>query len=239
MAKHLFGKKALFDNLDNHIIIKVDLAKPNQEIINILKAANIKYQVHNDADHFFDQFSKGLNHQGIVTTVKQNHSLNLLAMLDTLKTKSSVVILVVDSIQDAHNFGAILRTCDAFKVDIVIYKKDNQVPINDFVAKASMGAINNLTLCPVINLSQTLELLKQNGYWLYASGLNTGAINYATVAFDKHTVLIIGNENKGVATNLLKCADFIVQIPMHGKVQSLNVSVATGILLAKIREQLS
>jgi 23S rRNA (guanosine2251-2'-O)-methyltransferase len=164
MVKRLFGKKTLLENLHNPNIIKVDLANDEVEIIKLLKTNGIKYQLHHSKDHFFDQFDVGLNHQGIVINLKQSSHSDLEQVLDNIKNQSTGLILIVDSIQDAQNFGAILRTCEAFKVDAVIYKKDNQVPINDFVIKTSMGAINHLNLCNVSNLSQVLALLKKHGY---------------------------------------------------------------------------
>jgi 23S rRNA (guanosine2251-2'-O)-methyltransferase len=158
----LFGKKALLDNIDNDNVVNVDLHKNNKELISLLKSKNIDFKVHYD-DVYFNRFDKNLNHQGVVVHLQESEKANTIeTFLKQIKDKS--IVLVIDSIQDPQNFGAILRTCDAFGVDAVIYKKDNQVQINDFVIKSSMGAINYLNLIKVTNLARTLEQLKQAGY---------------------------------------------------------------------------
>jgi 23S rRNA (guanosine2251-2'-O)-methyltransferase len=101
-----------------------------------------------------------------------------------------------------------------------------------------MGAIQHLNLIRVTNLTQTIKQLKEAGYWIYASALTKQATNYAKVKYDKKVALIVGNEENGIGQLLIKEADFQVMIPMYGKIQSLNVSVATGILLAQIKQQL-
>jgi 23S rRNA (guanosine2251-2'-O)-methyltransferase len=156
----LFGKKALLDNINNKNIISVDLII-NNELISLLQQKNIKFTIRNT--NFFKQFDRNLNHQGVVTHLQHNKKVNDIdSFLSSPKTTS--VVLVIDGIQDPQNFGAILRSCDAFGVDVIIYKKDNQVQINDFVIKSSMGAIEHLNLIKVVNLSRTIEQLKQVGY---------------------------------------------------------------------------
>jgi 23S rRNA (guanosine2251-2'-O)-methyltransferase len=224
----LLGKKALLDNIDNKDIISVDLSANNIEIINLLKQKKIKFTIQNE--NFFKRFDVSLNHQNVLVHLNDGNKIDNIDSLLKLSKQESI-ILVLDGIQDSQNFGAILRSCDAFGVDAVIYKKDNQVQVNDFVIKSSMGAIQHLNLIRVTNLARTLEQLKQAGYWIYASALNTKAQNINDIKFDKKTVIVVGNENKGVANLLLDKSDFIIKIPMVGHVQSLNVSVATGILL--------
>jgi 23S rRNA (guanosine2251-2'-O)-methyltransferase len=157
----LLGKKALLDNIDNKDIVSVDLLLSNVEIINLLKQKKIKFTIQNE--NFFKHFDTNLNHQNIVVHLKQGNKIdNIDSLLKLSKPES--IILVIDSIQDPQNFGAILRSCDAFGVDAVIYKKDNQVQVNDFVIKSSMGAIQHLNLIRVTNLARTLDQLKQAGY---------------------------------------------------------------------------
>jgi 23S rRNA (guanosine2251-2'-O)-methyltransferase len=158
-SKKLFGKKALLDNID--FIDYVILINKDNSLINLLNQKQIKYQFINK--QYFNKFDHSLNHQGIVSFLKQPKSINNLD--DFLKlSKDKSIVLIIDSIQDPQNFGAILRTCDAFNVDAVIYKKDNQVQINDFVIKSSMGAINYLNMIRVSNLSNIVQVLKKAGY---------------------------------------------------------------------------
>jgi 23S rRNA (guanosine2251-2'-O)-methyltransferase len=151
----LFGKKALIDNIDK--INKVELENKDSQIISLLKEHNIQFEI--KGTKFFSLLDKNLNHQGIIS-----YADNKIGSLEDIYNKTNAIVLIVDELQDPQNFGAILRTCDAFGVDAVIYKKDNQVQINDFVIKSSMGAINNLNLFKVTNLSNEIELLKKNGF---------------------------------------------------------------------------
>jgi 23S rRNA (guanosine2251-2'-O)-methyltransferase len=236
MANVLFGRKPLLENLTSNNIANVDLSKNNRDLISSLKKYNIQYQLRDD--NFFNKYDKKLNHQGIVITLKESNKINdLKTFFDIAKTKSQSIVLVIDSIQDPQNFGSILRTCDTMGVDAVIYKKDNQVQINDFVSKSSMGAIQYLNLIKVTNLSNALEEFKNNGYWIYTSALLDKSIDYDKVKYENKCVLIVGSEENGVSSIIINRSDFLIKIPMQGKIKSLNVAVATGILLSKINSQ--
>jgi 23S rRNA (guanosine2251-2'-O)-methyltransferase len=163
MTNTLFGRKPLLENLISGKIVNVDLSKTNRDLISTLKKHNIHFQLRDDS--FFNKYDKKLNHQGIVITLNQSNGIkDLCSLIEFTKTKTKSTILLIDSIQDPQNFGSILRTCDAMGVDAVIYKKDNQVQINDFVSRASMGAIQYLNLVRVVNISHVLDELKKNGY---------------------------------------------------------------------------
>jgi len=148
------------------------------------------------------------------------------------------LILVLDSIQDPHNLGAILRTAECAGANGVIITKHNSASINETVIKTSAGATEHLKICPVNNLSQTLKELKANGFWIVGSALEN-AKDYTKVDYKIPLVLVVGNEEKGIRRLTAESCDFIVEIPMKGKIQSLNVSVAAGILLFEILRQRS
>ncbi|GMO15999.1 MAG: 23S rRNA (guanosine(2251)-2'-O)-methyltransferase RlmB [Mycoplasmoidaceae bacterium] len=226
----LFGKKSLIENINN--VEKVELSSSRLELVNLLKENKIPYSI--KPDSYFNKF-ENINHQKVVSYTKPTKHLNILDFLKTDKEKS--IFVVLDSIMDPGNFGAILRTCESFGVDGIVYKKDNQAQINETVSKTSQGAVNRLNMFRVTNLSQTLELLKKSGYWIYTSALNDKAQNYSKINYDNKTVLVIGNEENGVNKNIITNSDFVITIPMIGTSQSLNVSVATGILLAQIVKQ--
>jgi 23S rRNA (guanosine2251-2'-O)-methyltransferase len=161
MKNIAYGKKALLDHIDDDII-NVDLLSTQMDIIKILKEKKINYRLR--GMDFFSNLSPYLNHQGVIVTLKQNNKYQSLEDLVKDKSKKESIVLVVDGLQDPQNFGAIIRTSDAFGVDAIIYKKDNQVQINDFVIKSSMGAINRVPLFKVSNLTQALTTLKKAGY---------------------------------------------------------------------------
>jgi 23S rRNA (guanosine2251-2'-O)-methyltransferase len=162
MTQQLFGRKVLLENINNNQIINVDLAKQNRDLIPLLKKHHINFQLRDN--NFFKNYDLHLNHQGIVINMKNNQIKDLTSLITFVKNKPQSIVLIIDGIQDPQNFGSILRTCDAMQVDGVIYKKDNQAQINDFVSKTSMGAVQYLNLVKVTNLHQVLDLLKNIGY---------------------------------------------------------------------------
>ncbi len=234
---YLFGKKALFDNLDKEIKM-VYIYKPSNEILTVLKKNNISYEVLKNGV-FFKRFDKKLNHQNIAILLNNDENTSLKDYLNSISNQQKQLILIVDSIQDPQNFGAILRTAEGFGVDAVIYKKNNQVQINELVNKTSTGAVANLKLFKVANLVNEINLLKEKGFWVYASCLDETSHDYSKVKYDNKTALIVGNENNGISPLVQKHSDFKIKIRMFGKVQSFNVSVSTGILLSEIRKQIN
>ena len=132
-----------------------------------------------------------------------------------------------------HNFGAILRSADAFGVDGVIIKSRNQVPLNMTVAKVSTGAIEYVKVAEVNNIVSAINKLKENGFWIYTAD-GSGKDNYETLDYSGPTALVVGSEGHGASRLVMENSDFIIKIPMKGHVNSLNVSVSVGILLSRI-----
>ena len=137
--------------------------------------------------------------------------------------------------EDPHNFGAIIRTCEAAGVDYIIIPKNRSVEINSTVMKVSAGALNNIKIIEVNNLTNAIDKLKDNGFWIYATDMD--GENYTDVKYDSKTALIIGNEGKGISRLVLEKSDFIISIPMKGKINSLNASVAVGITIYEVVRQ--
>jgi 23S rRNA (guanosine2251-2'-O)-methyltransferase len=185
------------------------------------------------------------NAQG-VAAVKQSHKFYSLDEIISesflpagrAKNSPSPLILVLDSIQDTHNVGAILRSAECSGVNGVIVTKHNSAPINETVVKTSAGATEHVKIAQVNNLVNTIDELKEKGFWIVGSSLEN-AKPYTEVDYKIPIALIVGNEEKGIRKLTADKCDFLVQIPMTGKLQSLNVSVATGILLFEIIRQRS
>ncbi|MBT8386780.1 MAG: 23S rRNA (guanosine(2251)-2'-O)-methyltransferase RlmB [Ignavibacteria bacterium] len=178
------------------------------------------------------------NTQG-VAAVKQSHifySLN--DIISEAKNSPSPLILILDSIQDTHNVGAILRTAECSRVNGVVVTKHNSAPINETVVKTSAGATEHVKIAQVNNLVNIIDQLKEKGFWIIGSSLDN-AKPYTEVDYNIPVALIVGNEEKGIRKLTADKCDYLVQIPMTGKLQSLNVSVATGILLFEIIRQRS
>ncbi|WP_031489132.1 23S rRNA (guanosine(2251)-2'-O)-methyltransferase RlmB [Ureaplasma canigenitalium] len=235
MKKYNFGWKALNDALSNNgVINEVHVLESNVKAIRLLNLHNISYTI--EKPHFFNHFN-GVNHQGVCFVMKENMVVekSIDELINQLKNEQNALILMLDHIQDPGNFGAILRTANAFGVNAVIYSKNNQAAINDHVIKTSMGAVNYLNLIKVSNLNIAIEKLKQINFFIYASTLNNEALSYSKVDYASKTCIVVGNEDIGVRMQVVKNSDLAIYIPMIGNVQSLNVSVATGILLANFR----
>lgn len=184
----------------------------------------------------FKTYSPDKNAQGVIALKQDFKFSSLDTILMETKKSSLPLILVLDEIQDPHNVGAILRSAECSGVNGVILTKHNSVTITSTVTKVSAGATEHLKICQVNNLSQTIDELKENGFWIVGSSLEN-AKNYIEVEYKIPIALIVGNEEKGIRKLTASKCDFLVKIPMSGKIQSLNVSVATGILLFEILRQ--
>lgn len=143
--------------------------------------------------------------------------------------KDENLIVILDHLEDPHNFGAIIRTCEAAGVKTIIIPKDRSVSVNSTVMKTSVGALKYVKIIMVNNLVNVINTLKKDGYFVYAADMD--GINYKDTNFASKTVLIIGNEGKGISKLVKDNSDEIVSIPMNGNINSLNASVACGVLV--------
>lgn len=184
--------------------------------------------------NYLNQLSNNGNHQGIIVEIFPHEYCSVEEIIANGKDKKQPLILILDEIEDPQNFGAIIRSADAFGVDGIIVKSTNQVPLNWTVAKVSTGAIEYVKVAQVPNLNNVIKTLKENGYWIYAAD-GSAEESYEKVNYDGKVALIVGSEGRGISNLVMKNSDFIIKIPMTGHVNSLNVSVSTGILLSRIR----
>ena len=136
---------------------------------------------------------------------------------------------MLDHLEDPHNLGAIIRTCEAAGVSGIIIPKDRSVSVNSTVMKVSAGALELVKISQVTNLAQTLNYLKKQGYWIV--GTDMQGTKYNEIDYSGKTVIVIGNEGKGMSDIITKNCDFIASIPMRGNINSLNASVAAGIII--------
>ncbi len=187
----------------------------------------------------FKSLTDNENAQGVIALKLSFKFSSLDEIISKSKQSKYPLILALDSIQDTHNLGAIIRTADCSGVDGIIITKHNSAPINETVVKTSAGATEYAKVCAVANLSQALKQLKENGFWIFGSTLTENSKDYTSVDYKLPTVLIIGNEEKGIRKLTADNCDFLINIPMRGNIQSLNVSVAAGIILFEILRQQS
>ena len=236
MKELIFGRNPVKEAIKAKRVLKVYLTQgfTDRALLQLLSDSFIPKVIKSNGE--ISAMASGGNHQGIVAEIKPYEYVSLDYVLHACKGEHNPTLVILDGINDPHNMGAVLRNCDIFGVKGVIVSKHNQVPLNSTVAKTSAGAINYVPVALVNNLNQAISTLKENGFWILSAD-GSGNTSYLDVDYDIPVALVIGSEGKGIAPLILKNSDYIVKIPMHGKVNSLNASVASGILLAKIKEQ--
>ena len=168
------------------------------------------------------------NHQGIIIDMEDYQYTPLNKILDRGDDK----ILILDHILDPHNFGAIIRTAVAAGIKTIIIPNDRQVLVNSTVVKTSVGAVFDIDIVLVTNLNNTIKILKDNGFWIYGTVMS--GEDYREVDYNGKVCLIIGNEEKGMSKLVKESCDFLITIPISPKIDSLNASVAAGILIYEV-----
>lgn len=151
----------------------------------------------------------------------------------SLKEGDSAFVLILDGITDPHNLGAILRSADQFGADLVLIPERRSVQANETVVKVSSGAAQYVPIAVVTNLNREIKTLKENGFWIYGADMN-GTSSY-NERFTSRTALVMGSEGDGISQLVRKNCDYVVSIPMRGHIDSLNVSVAAGVLMYEYR----
>lgn len=170
------------------------------------------------------------NHQGIIAFTSEFNYCTVDDILDVARAKgTSNFILILDGVEDPHNFGSIIRVAECLGVDGIIISKNRACPVTDTVAKVSAGAIEHVKIAKVTNINTEIEKLKEKNIWVYACEL--GGEDLDKTDLSGNIAIVVGSEGKGVSSLTRKLCDGIVSMEMYGKVNSLNVSVATGIVL--------
>lgn len=222
----VFGRNVIEEMLNNHEKInKVYLQKnfKEEKLISSIQKYNIEIEYKEKYE--LDKLVKG-THQGIIGVVKDYEYCELEDIID------EEVIIILDHLEDPHNLGAIIRTAEAAGVKAIIIPKDRSVQVNSTVFKVSAGAIENIKIARVTNIVNTMKDLKKNGYWIYGTDMNQDS--FKDCEYSEKMALVIGNEGSGMSRLVKENCDFIISIPMKGQINSLNASVAAGILLFDI-----
>ncbi len=198
----------------------------DKNIIKSLKNRNIK--INWLEKYELDKVVKE-NHQGIILKVPDYKYFDI----DDFINKEESLVVILDHLEDPHNLGAIIRTCEAASVDGIIIPKDRSVSVNATVMKVSSGALENVKIAQVTNLVNTIKELKNKGFWII--GADMDGTDFEKIDYQGKIALVIGNEGKGLSRLVRKECDFIASIPMYGKINSLNASVAAGIIIYKTK----
>lgn len=184
-----------------------------------------------------DQITHGANHQGIVAQVAPYEYLELGDLIERAKSSTDQpVLLVADSITDPHNIGAMIRTAEALGAQGMVIPQRRAVGITSTVMKVAAGALENLPVARVVNLSRALEELKGAGFWIYGTASEASRA-VSNVQFKGATVVVVGSEGEGLSLLTQKACDELISIPLRGKTPSLNASVAAGMVLYEIYRQ--
>lgn len=220
--------------------VAVDLLKKNKKvrkviiqegfddknIISLIEKNNLVVETKSKRE--IDNLCPGVN-QGIILDIPDYKYMEL---NDFLNTEDDFVVLL-DHLEDPHNLGAIIRTCEAAGVKSIILPRDRQVQVNATVMKTSVGTLDNVNLVSVSNLVNAIERLKDAGYWVVGTSLEN-SVDYREIDYSGKIALVIGNEGKGISDLVSKKCDFLAKIPMYGETNSLNASVAAGIMIYEV-----
>ncbi len=180
-----------------------------------------------------DYYCGGGNHQGVAVVVAAHRYYSVDDILSFARDLNQPPFIVIcDEIEDPHNLGAIIRTAETCGVHGVIIPKRRSASLNATVAKTSAGALEYVRVAKVTNIANTIDYLKDNGVWIYGADMN--GTNYRALDLSGPVALVIGNEGKGIGALTAKKCDTIISLPMRGKINSLNASVAAGILMYEI-----
>lgn len=231
---YVYGKNVVRELINNKRIIKKAYLLNTLKEDDICKSlidmnVNISYLNRNE----MDKLEKG-NHQGFILEIPDFKYYDEKMMYFNLGDNPFIVIL--DHLEDPHNFGAIIRTCEAAGVDYIIIPKNRSVSVNSTVMKTSVGALDNVKIVEVTNLNNTIKKLKEKGIWVVGTDMEN-SIPYDEIDYKTPTALIIGSEGFGMSDLVRKNCDFIARIPMYGKINSLNASVAAGIMIYEVIKQ--
>ena len=225
----VFGKNVAKEVIDSNKKINRVFVTKNFSDRDMLNYFNSKKIIVSIMDKSLMDKKYGNNNQGIVLDIEDYNYYNI----DDVYNSNFIVLL--DHLEDPHNFGAIIRTCEAAGVDFIIIPRKRSVEVNSTVMKVSAGALNNIKIAEVNNLVDAIKKLKDNGFWIYATDMD--GEDYSKIKYDAKTAIIIGSEGDGISRLTRENSDFIVSIPMKGKINSLNASVAAGIVIFEVSKQ--
>lgn len=199
------------------------------------KAREAGVVVHREPMDSLDRRAAGQRHQGVLGEGSELVLSDLESLLARVREKGAkALVLALDGVTDAHNFGAILRSAAAAGVDGVVFPERRSAQLNEVVMRASAGTAGRLNLVRVVNLGRALDELKDAGAWVYGLAAGVGSRDYLEERFDAATVLVMGSEGEGLHQKISERCDGHLCIPMPGGTESLNVSAAAAIMLFRV-----
>ena len=236
MTQLVYGKNVVLNLLKKNKEIDflyIQKSRNDDDVLYLAKKNNISYKIVDRK--VLDNLVNG-NHQGYVAQIKEYKTYTIEEIIESIPQGKQPLLVALDGLEDPHNLGAILRTAACVGVDGVIFEKNRSVSLNSTVAKVSVGAIDIVKVARVTNLVQTLNKLKNEGYWVIGTDVKD-AVDYRSVDYDMPVVLVIGSEGKGMRRLVKENCDIKVMLPMESDIGSLNASVACAVLLYQIYSQ--
>lgn len=241
MDEYIAGKHSVLEALrSKHTIQKIFVGKQAQRslvqpIMEAAKEAGVIVQMVDKRK--LDQLVGDVQHQGVVAQAAAYDYAELDDLLELARKRSEApFLLILDELEDPHNLGSILRTADCTGVHGIIIPKRRSVGLTATVSKTSAGAIEYIPVTRVTNISKTIEELKKQGVWVVGTDVEATDTMYST-DLTMSVALVIGNENKGISRLVKEKCDFLVRLPMKGKIDSLNASVAAGVMMYEVLHQ--
>ncbi len=219
---YIYGKNVALEAIEKENIKKAFIYENFSDKNLIKKLIDKKINIIYKNKFELDKMIKG-NHQGIILEIDDFKYSKIKDILN------ENIIVMLDHLEDPHNFGAIIRTCEAAGIKSIIIPKDRSVKVTGTVSKVSVGTIENVKIALVNNLVNTIKELKKNNYWVI--GTDMEGTDYRSIDYNGKIVIVIGNENKGLSRLVEENCDFIAAIPMKGEVNSLNASVAAALII--------
>ena len=220
VAKEILKK----DEKIKKIIIQKDFS--DKEILSLIEKRKLKPEIMDKND--FSRFAK-FSHQGIILDIGDF----AYSEVEEMISDPDSFVVILDHLEDPHNLGAIIRTCEAAGVNGIIIPKDRSVSVNATVMKTSAGALENMKIAMVTNLLHVINKLKKENFWIVGTDMDTST-DYREIDYSGKIALVIGNEGNGISKSVHDACDFIAKIPMYGKINSLNASVAAGIMIYEV-----
>ena len=241
MSEIIYGKNSLLEALrsvnDASFFECVYLLKEDNEVLTLCKNKKINIKIINKDD--FNNILKknnvqNVNHQGFIAFTKEYKYYNL---DEITSSENDSLIVALDGLEDPHNLGAIVRTCEIAGASGIILPKNRSVKVTPTVVKVSTGATEYVKIAQVTNLVSSLKELKKQGYWIVGAEAGLQSENFWNIDYKMKICLVVGSEGRGISRLVKEECDYLVEIPMWGKVNSLNASVSCGILIYEIRRQ--
>ncbi len=244
MSEYVVGRSPVIEYLQHHArcIEKIWIAEGNNHSrirYIITRAQQAGVPVRRCSRRELDRMESSVPHQDVIALINLNRYSNLPSILAKLQSeKREALLIILDGVQDPRNLGAILRTADAANADGVIIPKNNAVGITPAVHKASAGASEHVPIIKVQNIGQTIDRIKKAGIWVVGSD-EAATCSYTDANFSVPLCIVLGSEGKGIRRLVEQKCDYLVSLPMFGQIESLNVSVAAGVLLYEVLRQRS